>query len=268
MTALAASADLRREVRQTRRRRLGMGGSRLARLILALNLAGLAILVIGALVLNEFSQGLVQARVDSLSTQAELISYVIVKAATQGDPQPSLDADAAREILELLAIPRTERARLYDAQGHLIADTDVIADKVLERPLPPATRPGRFALPWPGSRYFSREAREARAHTAEQAEVRTALTGQPHRPACAASEAGREAGERVGADRSTCRQVLGVLTIEAGDVDRIVADQRAALLIPFILIAVGAVLGSSAAPERGWWPCRSGGCRGRRTACD
>ena len=105
-------------------------GSRLGRLIIALNALGLAVLVVGALVLNEFGPALIQARVDSLSTQSDLISYVIVGAATQGEPEPSLHVDDAVKLLTLLDIPMSERARLYDRQGHLLADTDVIADKV------------------------------------------------------------------------------------------------------------------------------------------
>ncbi len=219
-----------------------MAGSRLGRLILGMNLLGLAILVVGALVLNEFSRGLVQARIDSLSTQAQLISYVIVKAATTGDPEPTLDADAAREILELLAIPRTERARLYDAHGKIIADTDVIADKVIERALPPASKPGGAPIIWPWSPMFHRAEREARAHVAEQAEVARALTGQPVAQVRAAEAGGRLVSVSVPIQH--VQAVLGVLTIEAADVDQIVAKQREAL-IPFILIAVAAVLSSS-----------------------
>jgi two-component system, OmpR family, sensor histidine kinase ChvG len=230
------------EDRAERRRRMGLGGSKLGRLILGLNLLGLAILVIGALVLNEFSRGLVQARIDSLSTQAELISYVIVRAATTGEPEPAMDGEEAREILELLAIPRTERARLYDAHGHLLADTDVIADKVLERSLPPAGHPGQFRLAWPWSRYTDPAAREARAHLAEQAEVASALTGRRIAHMRASEAGGRLVSVSVPIQH--VQAVLGVLTIESGDVDQIVAKQRAALL-PFILIAVAAVLSSS-----------------------
>ena len=215
----------------------------MGRLILGLNLLGLAILVVGALVLNEFSRGLVQARIDSLSTQAQLISYVIVKAATTGDPEPEMDADAAREILELLAIPRTERARLYDAHGHLLADTDVIADKVTARPLPPARPRDRPHFAWPWSAYYNPVAREARAHLSERREVEAALTGRSIAQVRAAETGGRLVSVSVPIQH--VQAVLGVLTIEAGDVDRIVAKQRAQL-VPFILIAVAAVLSSSA----------------------
>jgi two-component system sensor histidine kinase ChvG len=237
----AANGAQRAHDRALRRKVRGIGGSRLGRLILGLNLLGLAILVIGALVLNEFSRGLVQARVDSLSTQADLISYVIVQAATEGDPTPAMNGEEAREILELLAIPRTERARLYDAQGKLIADTDVIADKVIERPLPPAAPRGAHIV-WPWSQARREAAREARAHAAEQAEVKHALAGYHVAHVRMAESGGRVVSVSIPIQR--VRAVLGVLTIEAGDVDKIVAQQRLAL-IPFILIALAAVLASS-----------------------
>ncbi|MGE5501959.1 MAG: sensor N-terminal transmembrane domain-containing protein, partial [Ignavibacteriales bacterium] len=63
-------------------------GSRLGRLIIALNLLGLAILISGAVVLNELRRGLVNARIDSLTTQGELIANVIDRAATVGEPEP------------------------------------------------------------------------------------------------------------------------------------------------------------------------------------
>jgi two-component system sensor histidine kinase ChvG len=173
--AYSAAASEGRAADRARRRRLRFHSSRLARLILGLNLAGLAILVVGALVLNEFSRGLVQARVDSLSTQGQLVSQVIVKAAVNGEPVPSMDPEAARVVLELLNIPRSERARLYDRSGRLIADTDVIADKVVERPLPPAVKPGEFRWPW--SRFAVEQAcawpRPAAAWSASRSRSRT-----------------------------------------------------------------------------------------------
>ncbi len=218
------------------------GGSRLGRLILGLNLIGLIVLIVGALVLNEFRRGLIVARIDSLSTQGQLISYVIVKAATVGEPRPEMDTESAREILQLLAIPRSEHARLYDSHGRLIADSDVIADKVVERPLPPARPPGASAAAWPWSARYSEAARQAHAHAQEQAEVSVALHGHAISDMRASETGGRVISVSIPIQH--VKAVLGVLTLEAGDVDRIVAAQRAAL-VPFILIAVAASLGSS-----------------------
>src|SRR5579862_2478287 len=62
-TARPDPAEELRERRVSRFRWLP--GTRLGRLIIALNVLGLAILIVGALVLNELRQGLVNARIDS-----------------------------------------------------------------------------------------------------------------------------------------------------------------------------------------------------------
>ena len=51
--------------------------SSLTRRIVFLNLAALAILVVGVLYLNQFRDGLTQARIDSLTTQGEIIAGAI-----------------------------------------------------------------------------------------------------------------------------------------------------------------------------------------------
>ncbi|MHB8283402.1 MAG: stimulus-sensing domain-containing protein [Caulobacteraceae bacterium] len=224
------------------RPRLGLGGSRLGRLIIGLNLLGLLVLIVGALVLNEFRRGLVDARIDSLTTQGELLSDVIVRGATVGEPEPAMGTEEAREILQLLAIPRSERARLYNADGQIIADTDVIADKVVERSLPPVRKPGQLMLDLPWNGYFSESAREARAHAQETAEMRAALAGRRIAEVRPSETGGKLVSVSIPIQH--VKTVLGVLTIEAGDVDRIVAAQRAALL-PFILIAIATIIGSS-----------------------
>jgi len=118
-------------------------GSRLGRLIIALNTLGLAIVIGGALVLNELRQGLVNARMDSLTTQGELITTIIDQAATVGEPEPAMDAGYASQILQLLSNPKTQRARLFDRDGRLIADSDWVVDRVESKVLP---------LPSPGMR--------------------------------------------------------------------------------------------------------------------
>src|SRR5208283_2886857 len=82
-TAIASPEPAER----ARTRRWTLPGSRLGRLIVALNLLGLIILIGGALVLNETRQGLIDAKIDSLTTQGDFIANVIVGAATTGDPQ-------------------------------------------------------------------------------------------------------------------------------------------------------------------------------------
>ena len=53
------------------------GGSRLGGFILALNLLSLLILFVGALLLNEWRRGLIEARQETLAAQAELLVQVL-----------------------------------------------------------------------------------------------------------------------------------------------------------------------------------------------
>lgn len=222
-------------------------GSRLGRLIIVLNLFGLAILIAGALVLNELRRGLVNARIDSLTTQGELIATIIDQAATVGEPEPMMDAAYAAEILQLLSNPRSQRARLFDAEGRLVADSYWIADRVEWRTLPPARSRDDGSgldlnLQGPDEAPDTDDQVAAKAQAALQAEVATALRGV------------HWAGLRLGADGERVvsvsipiqhvKAVLGVLTLEARDVDEIIAAERAALL-PFILIAISVSLISS-----------------------
>lgn len=225
------------------RRRLPLVGSRLGRLIVGLNLLGLLVLVVGALVLNEMARGLVQARIDSLTTQSEFIANVLEQAATRGDPEPALDADRTRDVLRLLFIPGSQRARLFNAQGVEIADSDQIADRVESHELAPARKPGQFSWPWLQHPPADDEAARAKARDDLQIEVQAAQT----RGAPVARLRRSETGERVvsvSVPLQHVQAVLGVLTLEVGDVDSIIANQRRALL-PFILIAVAVILGSS-----------------------
>ena len=56
--------------------------SSLTRRILFLNLAALCVLVVGILYLNQFRDGLIEARVESLMTQGEIIAGAIAASAT------------------------------------------------------------------------------------------------------------------------------------------------------------------------------------------
>ncbi len=221
------------------------GGSRLGRLIIALNLLGLAVLVGGALVLNELRQGLVSARIDSLTTQGELIGKVIDGAATADTEEaPALEVDRAVQIIQLLFIPHSQRVRLFDAQGRLLADSYVVADRVEWKLLPPAKpRDGQnFSFSMGDDPGAPKPKIAEKARQALEAEVRGAMQGHK-----VSGMRITETGERVvsvSIPLQRVQAVLGVLTLEASDVDQIITAERMAL-IPFILIAVGVTLISS-----------------------
>jgi two-component system, OmpR family, sensor histidine kinase ChvG len=241
---MASATDIARPEPEAERPepRWRMPGSRLGRLIVALNLLGLAILIGGALVLNELRRGLITAEIESLTTQGQFIANVIVQAAASGDPEPALDAERARETLQLLFIQGSQRARVFDNQGALIADSYVLNDRIEARPLPPIAKPGQFNFHFNLLNPGGEQATVASARTALDAEVQDALKGRTVARLRPAQNGGRVVS--VSIPIQNVQAVLGVLTLESGDVDQIVANQRRALL-PFILIAILVSLASS-----------------------
>ena len=223
-----------------RRRFAWPRGSRLGRLIITLNVLALAIVIVGALVLNELRSGLINARIDNLTTQGELIAKVIDQLATEGEPEPTLNPITASQVLQVLFIPRGQRARLFDAHGKTLADSFVVADRVDWKVLPPARKPGEKAEAPHLSPVAQARADRARRDLAN--EIARARLGK-----IAAGTRIDESGERVvsvSIPIQHVRAVLGVLTLEAGDVDEIISAERKALL-PFIIVAMVAIVLSS-----------------------
>lgn len=220
------------------RRAFRLVGSRLGALILALNLLSLLILLGGALALNEWRRGLIDARLESLTSQAQLIADLFREGgATSGDPYPTLDPLAASLAVRDVFIPPGQRARIFDADGVLIADSYEVSERIEGEPLPPALPTGRPPEQTAAQERATRYGVEASA--ALSREVEAALRGEPQ-----AVLRRSATGERVVSVSLPIRHVqavLGVLTIEAGDVDETLAAQRWALL-PFALVALGVSL--------------------------
>ena len=234
----AAEAGKRRA-----RLRVGVTGSRLGRLIAGLNILALLILIGGALTLNEIRQGLVQTRVDSLTAQGQTFTNLIARFATHGEPQPELDVGRATDIVQALFLTKNQRIRLFDRDGHVLIDSYVLAGQIEERPLPPASRPGRLTWRWPWEPPPAvREAKlHARAVSDLGREVRLAMQGETVAEVRRSDNGDRLISVSVPIQR--VQAVLGVVTLDAAGVDQIVAAQRAAL-VPFILIAIAVTLGS------------------------
>jgi two-component system, OmpR family, sensor histidine kinase ChvG len=148
--------------------------SSLTRRIVFLNLAGLVALVTGVLYLSQFRAGLIDARVQSLLTQSEIIAGAIAASATVEtdsitiDPERLLELQAGESygpsdealsgiefpinpervapVLRRLVSPTKTRARIYDRDGVLILDSRNLYGRgdVLRFDLPPpnAEQPG------------------------------------------------------------------------------------------------------------------------------
>src|SRR5581483_7527708 len=72
--------------------------SSLTRRIVSLNVAGLLALVVGILYLSQFRAGLIDARVESLVVQGEIIAGAIAASATADNYGTYIDRDRLMEL--------------------------------------------------------------------------------------------------------------------------------------------------------------------------
>jgi len=201
---------------------------------------GLLILVGGALVLNEFRRGLLETRIESLTAQAELLADIVSAAATAGDPQPRLELHNAVLVLQDRYIPPGQRARFYDTQGDLITDSYLNSSEVEVEPLGPAHR----SKPKPDPKAEAKTAAVlSEARTALAREIAAVIRTGENVITVRRSETGQRIVS-VAVPVKRVRAVVGVLVLQASDVDAIVTAQRLALL-PFILVAFAVTLVSS-----------------------
>lgn len=125
--------------------------SSLTRRILVINLAGLVVLVSGILYLNQFREGLEDARLESLMTQGQIIAAAIASSANVDTNALTIDPEALLElqagdtvtpqqrsldleefpvnpetvapILRRLISPTRTRARIFDREADIILDS-------------------------------------------------------------------------------------------------------------------------------------------------
>jgi two-component system, OmpR family, sensor histidine kinase ChvG len=149
----AASVRLMRILRVAQTRL----ASSLTRRIVVLNLGGLVALLAGFLYLNQFRESLIDARVQSLQTQGEIIAAAVAASATvetdditidpdrllkptpgrnfgegesgRASPEFSLNPERVGPLLvRLVAFTRT-RARIYDRDGDLLLDSRSVIER-------------------------------------------------------------------------------------------------------------------------------------------
>ena len=115
--------------------------SPLTRRILTVNILPLAILVIGVLYLDEYRDGLVEADLAALETQAEIFAGALGEGAigTRLNGAQFILPGVARPMLRRLTAPTRTRAFLFGADGREIADSRFLAGQggaVEVEPLP------------------------------------------------------------------------------------------------------------------------------------
>jgi two-component system sensor histidine kinase ChvG len=250
--------------------------SSLTRRILFLNLAGLAVLVAGILYLNTFRDGLIDARVESLMTQGEIIAGAIASSATVEtdaisiDPEKLLELQAGESIgpgtdqldnldfpinpervaplLKRLISPTRTRARIYDRDANLLLDSRHLYSRgqILRYDLPPVDeeepslidKAEKFVFDLFRGTNLPIYREQPGGTGAAFPEVMNALTGSPS-TVVRVSENGEEIVS-VAVPIQRFRAVLGVLMLstEGGDIDKIVAAERKAILRVFGVAAL------------------------------
>jgi two-component system sensor histidine kinase ChvG len=249
--------------------------SSLTRRIVILNLAGLVTLVTGVLYLSQFRAGLIDARVQSLLVQSEIIAGAIAASATadndsitidpdrllqlqagesSGPPEDSLSSlefpinpERVAPVLRRLVSPTKTRARIYDRDGVLILDSRNLYGRgdVLRFDLPPpnAEKPGLIERAFMAfRRWFGRGDlplyRELGPENGKgYPEVRQALRGL-HASMVQVNERG-EVIVSVAVPVQRFRAVRGALMLstQGADIDDMVEAERLAIVKVFLVAA-------------------------------
>jgi two-component system sensor histidine kinase ChvG len=255
--------------------------SSLTRRIVILNIAGLIVLVTGILYLSQFRAGLIDARIQSLLVQGEIIAGAVAASASVDtgavtlDPERLLElqtgessplADDPASILEFpinpervapvlkrLVTPTRTRARIYDKDGALLLDSRSLYGRgdVIRFDLPPPApaEPGVFDRVYLSlKKWFGRGDlplyRELGLDGGRgYPEVMQALTGQK-----ASAVRITERGEvivSVAVPVQRFRAVTGALLLstQSGEIDSMVEAERIAIAKVFVVaMAVMVVL--------------------------
>jgi len=244
--------------------------SSLTRRILFFNLAALLVLVGGILYLNQFREGLIDARVESLLTQGEIIAGAVSASASVDtnsitiDPEKLLELQAGQSItpvpndddlefpidpekvapvLRRLISPTRTRARIFDADANLLLDSRHLYSRgqVLRYDLPPVDDEVQSWSDW-FSGLLNKMLQPSNLPVYKEApggdgsiypEVMNALTGV--RGAVVRSTEKGELIVSVAVPIQRARAVLGVLLLstQAGDIDKIVHAERLAIMRVF-----------------------------------
>ncbi|MHA6732078.1 stimulus-sensing domain-containing protein [Devosia sp. A369] len=254
--------------------------SSLTQRIIVLNMAGLLVLVVGILYLNQWRAGLIDARVQSLRVQGEIIAAAVAASATvdsdvisinpdrllqlQGDGTVSslsyfdpmlefpINPERVAPLLRNLITPTKTRARIYDQGGLMILDSDnIYARGEVMRQLTEPPPGGNFflwdwwngVLSWvPGDNYPVYQEYGV-DEGSRYPEVASALQG-------AAADFVRVDGQNqlivsVAVPVQRLRAVVGAILLSTapGDIDSIVAQERWGILrIALIAAAVQVAL--------------------------
>lgn len=251
--------------------------STVARRIVLLNIGGLVALLVGFLWLIQTRDSVIDARVQSLYTQAEIIAAAVAASATAEtgtitiDPDKLLELQAGESggtrdesqaaiefsinpervatVLRRLVGPTRNRARLFDRDGVQLLDTRSFysAGQILKMDLPPPDEEEAtlFERSW--------NALKRRLGRMDVATFEETYSGRSYQEVQKALNGLQASVVRVTTSGQTVvsvavpvkrfRSVQGALMVmtQEGDIDRVIAEERLNVLFVF-LIAAGVML--------------------------
>ena len=234
--------------------------SSLQRRIIFFNLIGLALLVAGMTYLSNDRQNLTQIYVDALRKQGQIIAVSIAQTAGVGvEGQMTIDPDKAAAALGPLAEPTGVRIRLYDRQAMPVADSTGLtstSDPESEKPAPDGAASekeehviGRVERVYDRiSRYLGDtpeiETDEPSSGVSGKEEVLLATSGQAAHKVRMNRD--KEIVVSVAIPITRADSILGVLQLSTvgGAIERLVTEERRAVLEIFFLAAIVSVLSS------------------------
>lgn len=251
----------------------GRAASSLTRRIVVLNLAGLVALLVGFLYLNQFREGLIEARVQSLLTQGEIIAGAIAASATVEtdtiaiDPDKLLQMQAGESgaiaedpldfsinpekvapLLRRLVTPTKTRARIYDRDGMLTLDSRNLYSRgdILRLDLPrigESDEPPLLERTW--NMFRNRLGRAdvpayddfANANGKSYTEVARALAGSPASVVRVNTRGETIVSVAVPVQRFRAVRGALLLSTQGGDIDAVIASERYAIFQVFAVAA-------------------------------
>ena len=248
--------------------------SSLTRRIVVLNLGGLVVLAVGFLFLNQFRADIIAARVQSLTTQANIISAAIAASAAvdtdtitidpdkllqlapgqSAAPPPSddeaiefsINPERVGPVLHRLVTPTHTRARIFDRDGRLLLDSRSLSPHgaVLRSDLPEPAGP--HGIVERASAYV-RKLFEAPATPQSRdpwlvdgntlPEVVAALRGKTESAVRIDSEGDTIVSVAVPIQHMMATRGALQLSTQGGDIDRVIASERRAILRFFAVLA-------------------------------
>jgi two-component system sensor histidine kinase ChvG len=249
--------------------------SSLTRRIVSLNIAGLAALLIGILYISQFRAGLIDARIQSLTIQSEMIAGAIAASATvETDSTITIDPDRLLElqagesygpedylstlefpinpervapVLRRLVSPTKTRARVYDRDGGLLLDSrnlygrgDVMR---FDLPAPYVKRPGWIARNWTKLRRWLQKGdlplyRELGPDNGKgYPEVAQALAGQSSSRVRVNDQGEVIVSVAVPVQRFRAVRGAVMLSTQGGEIDQAVEAERLQIVMLFLVLA-------------------------------